>query len=614
MSQGDRLFRNASVVDVTSPGAPPIPVSFLANTNSETVSFTPDGTALLFDTGQRTEAGQVARVDLVPRVPKFKESKFRELFEDKPKPEPSGATPAPKGSAPQGKKAEAANASAAGKKAGPVKPVEVVADGIRTRLTLLPVAVDVQSLLPSPDGKQLLLVAQAEGAQNLYLYSLDELATEPAVAKQLTATRGSKSSPCFSPDGKTIYYLDDGGVVSISVDSREAKPIAISASLDVDFDVEKKVVFDQAWGWLGTHFHDPKMNGADWPAVRSTWAPHVAATRTPIELARLLSMMVGELNASHLGVAPSGDPVRVTGRLGLRFDRAEYEKSGTLKVAGLVPLTPAAVTRKIAVGEVLLAVNGVALTPEMSLDQLLENQVGREVRLTLAAAAGGSGKHDVEVLPVTQVVEKNLIYREWVEKNRAAVDKLSAGRLGYVHMIDMSYESLLRLMSDLDVQNMTREGVVIDVRNNSGGFVNAYALDILSRKHYLNMTERGWPTANARTLLGQRSLEKPTVLLTNQHSLSDAEDFSEGYRTVGLGPIVGEPTAGWIIYTSNVPMIDGSVVRLPSTTITTARGEPMEMHPRPVDIEVRRALGEDAQSRDTQIERAVTELLARVPK
>jgi C-terminal processing protease CtpA/Prc len=123
------------------------------------------------------------------------------------------------------------------------------------------------------------------------------------------------------------------------------------------------------------------------------------------------------------------------------------------------------------------------------------------------------------------------------------------------------------------------------------------------------MTTRDRSPASARTQLGQRSLERPTVLVTNQHSLSDAEDFTEGYRTLGVGKVVGEPTAGWIVYTPNVPLIDGSTVRLPSTRITTNDGSPMEMHPRPVDITVVRPIGEGYTAGDSQLDAAVAELL-----
>src|SRR6185295_2920634 len=97
-------------------------------------------------------------------------------------------------------------------------------------------------------------------------------------------------------------------------------------------------------------------------------------------------------------------------------------------------------------------------------------------------------------------------------------------------------------------------------------------------------------------VLGQRSLEKPTVLVTNRHSLSDAEDFTEGYRTLKLGKVVGEPTAGWIIYTSNVPLIDGTFFRLPFIRIDDAGGQNMERNPRPVDVMVEKPLGENGDS------------------
>lgn len=96
------------------------------------------------------------------------------------------------------------------------------------------------------------------------------------------------------------------------------------------------------------------------------------------------------------------------------------------------------------------------------------------------------------------------------------------------------------------------------------------------------------------------------MLLLNRHSLSDAEDFAEGYRALGLGRIVGEPTAGWIIYTSNLPLIDGTIFRVPFIKITDSRGQNMERNPRPVDVPVLRKLGEPG---DAELDAAVRELL-----
>ena len=110
-------------------------------------------------------------------------------------------------------------------------------------------------------------------------------------------------------------------------------------------------------------------------------------------------------------------------------------------------------------------------------------------------------------------------------------------------------------------------------------------------------------------MLGQRALEKPTILVTNHASLSDAEDFAEGYRTLKAGKIVGEPTSGWIIYTSNVNLVDGTSLRIPSTVIRGSDGKVMEMNPRPVDVLVERPVGESYTGRDSQLDAAVRELL-----
>lgn len=126
------------------------------------------------------------------------------------------------------------------------------------------------------------------------------------------------------------------------------------------------------------------------------------------------------------------------------------------------------------------------------------------------------------------------------------------------------------------------------------------------------MAIRDMPPAPARSVLGQRALERPTILLTNMHTLSDAEDFSEGYRALKLGKVTGEPTAGWIIYASETKLIDGSLLRLPFMKVLAADGEPMEMHPRAVDVPVARPVGEGLTDKDSQLDAAVAELLREI--
>ncbi|HEX8351943.1 MAG TPA: S41 family peptidase, partial [Pyrinomonadaceae bacterium] len=342
---------------------------------------------------------------------------------------------------------------------------------------------------------------------------------------------------------------------------------------------------------------------------------------TTDEVRRLMRLMVGELNASHLGVSgPFGAAVTNTGRLGLDFDRAEYERTGRLRVSEVIPLGPAALARDAAApdrarplkaGEYVLAVDGRQLDARTNLDELLNYKTGRRVTLAVADSADGAGRRELDVRPVNTATEKGLRYRKWVEEKRDYVERESGGRLGYVHMYDMSSASLAQLYVDLDAENQSKEGVVVDVRHNDGGFVNVYAIDVLARRSYLKMTPRGFNAAPARTVLGQRALELPTVLVTDQYSLSDAEDFAEGYRSLRLGKVVGEPTSGWIIYTSNVSLIDGTVFRLPFIRVETADGVNMERNPRPVDVPVTRPLGESYTGRDSQLDAAVRELLVR---
>ncbi|WP_338874337.1 DPP IV N-terminal domain-containing protein [Spirosoma sp. SC4-14] len=605
-SYGTKTFRNISVIPAA--GGESKPVSFLANTFGGNVSWSPDGKYILFGTTQRTETAQIARVDLVPRSPKFREDQFRDLFnEEVPKTlKPAPTTPALAKTTPRDTTARALGDTAKLSKGGVTK---IVFDDIRQRLSLLPVGVDVDAHSISKDGKTLLLIATVAGQQNLYTYSLDELGRDQSVARQLTSTPGNKNNAQFSPDGKEVYYLDQGRIQSITLDKREPKPLNVTAEMDVDFGDEKIQVFHQAWDIQHKGFYDSTFHGADWKAVRAEYEPLAAGARTPDELRRLISLMLGELNASHSGIsAPAGSAQTNTGRIGLHFDRAEYESKGRLKITEVVTLSPAALAGTIKPGDYLLAVDDTKITDATNLDQLLENQINRRISLTIASTADGTPR-EVIVRPVNLATEKGLLYKQWVEQQRQYVDKASGGRLGYVHMYDMSANSLAQLSIDLDVDNHSREGVIVDVRNNNGGFVNAYALDVFTRKGYMTMTSRGLPSAPARTQLGQRALERPTILVTNQHSLSDAEDFTEGYRTLKVGKVVGEPTAGWIIYTSAAQLIDGSNLRLPFSRITDNTGKNMELAPRPVDIAVTRPMGESYTEKNVQLATAVAELL-----
>lgn len=613
-----RSYTNVSAVSID--GGTARPISFLANSNSSSVSWSPDGTFILFDTNQRTETGSLARIDLKLRTPKFREDQFRDLFKqenpkEKPQPTPNPSTSPTPNPSPTVSPSPTTSPTPGetNKKDEDITSPKIVFEDIRKRLSLIQTGVDVGEQTISPDGKTVLVLASSEGQFNLYALPLDELATDSS-AKQLTSTPNAKSDAQFSPDSKEVFYLENGRVNVVSLDKREVRPLALNLEMSVNFADEKMEVFRQGWRYMRDNFYDEKFHGINWDAVRATYEPLAASARNADEVRRIMSLMVGELNASHLGVSSSTNafPPLPIGKLGLRFDRKEYETNGRLRITEIITLSPAAIVQNINVGDYLSSVDGVKIDAKTNLDELLENKVGRRTVLMISSKADGSNKREIVVKPVSNGAEKNLLYRQWVEANRAYVARISNNRLGYVHLPDMSSNSLSQMYIDLDAENDSKDGVIVDVRNNNGGFVNPYVIDVLSRRGYLNMKERGLWTVPARSSLGQRSLERPTILITNQHSLSDAEDLTEGYRALKLGKVVGEPTAGWIIFTWNVTLFDGTTFRLPRTLITANDGKNMELNSRPVDVPVTRPIGETLSGKDSQLDVAARELLGQI--
>jgi tricorn protease len=615
-----KSFRNVWVVPAA--GGEARPVSFLANGNTgDQIAWSPDGKYLVFDTSQRSEPVKMVRVDLLPHTPKYREDAFRDLFKTTTPEAPPAAKPGRNEKAPPAKptasedETKPADETAKDDKPAPpkpkVEPVKIVFEGIRERATFIPLGPSAEEPVISPDGKTLVYRARFGDQQQLFSYNLDELAKEPPSPEQLSSGKRPKRDYAFSPDSKQLYYLDGGRVNVTPLESPKPKAVDVSADMVVRFDAEKQVVFDEAWSTLDRAFYDPKFHGQDWKALRARFEPYAQGAQTADELRRVINLMIGELNASHSGIGRPAEgfgsqPAARVGDLGLRFDREAYEAGRGLVVREVIDLGPAAIEGSIKPGDVLTAVDGKRVGAGVNLDSVLLDRAGKRTVLTMAS---GGATREAVVRPVSPPVAAGLLYRDWVNDRRTYVERASGGRLGYVHILDMSSDSLDQLYIDLDAQNQGREGVIIDVRNNNGGFVNGYVLDVFARKNFLTMTARGLFGVPSRQNLGQRALGTPTVLVTNESSLSDAEDFTEGYRHLGLGKVVGVPTAGWIIYTGGQPLIDGSTVRVPFIRIQGADGADMEGNPRPVDVLVERPLGETLSGRDSQLDAAVAELL-----
>ncbi|HIM11007.1 TPA: peptidase S41, partial [Candidatus Poribacteria bacterium] len=174
------------------------------------------------------------------------------------------------------------------------------------------------------------------------------------------------------------------------------------------------------------------------------------------------------------------------------------------------------------------------------------------------------------------------------------------------------YSAYIKFTADLDTETHNKEGVVIDVRFNGGGHIAPFILDVLNRKAYTQSSYRQLVTTSDSNLAGNRIIQKPLILITNEHSGSNTEMFSQGFKTLGLGKVVGMPTSGAVIWTWNWHLLNNVTFRLPRMKVSTETGENLEGNARPVDIEVDRILGELNLGIDRQLNTAVAELLDQI--
>jgi len=590
IAQDDRLFSNVYIVPVA--GGEPRQITFLSNLGGGNLSWSPDGSFIIFTTEQYRLEAQIARVDLRPPPPVFRETIFEQLFK-------------------KGEKENNKTDHRSDQEKPAVVSEPIVYEGIERRLRLLtPPQMNTIAGPISPNGKDLLFLASVAGKVDVWTMPLDEpRADEPP--RQLTANAAHKSWLQFAPDGRSFYYLEDGQLVVRRFPSgNEPNRLSLRAEVEVDFHRAKEQIFTEAWRELRDSFYDPTFRGQDWQAVRERFAPLIGAVQTTEELHTLINLMVGELQASHLGSGFYGWESD-DGFIGIIFAVEPLLRESRLVVERVLPDGPAALASEPPrPGEELVAVEGTRLSATVSLHKLLLRSAGRRVRLTFRAADGN--ERDLVARPINAEAYRRLRYRDWVATNEQYVHRMSRGKLGYVHIEEMSYAAYQQFLVDLDAETHSKAGVIIDVRYNSGGYTATFVLDVLMRRSALRSGFRDLGVTDASHLAGNRVLDRPTVLVTNERSASNTEMLSESYRRLRLGKVVGRPTAGAVIWTYRIQLLDGAWLRLPQFYVVTPEGEDLEGRGRPVDVEVARPLGEWAQGRDRQLDVAVATLLKAV--
>ncbi len=460
----------------------------------------------------------------------------------------------------------------------------------------------------SPDGKHYALRSDLlEGAMDLWTVDWDG-----DNLRRLTAGGADPDRLLWSEDSESVRYISGGRINEIADDPEgETKTYGFSVPITVDGAARRAQKFDEAWRRLGDGFYDEHYHGADWQALRAKYAPLAAAAVTHADFKDVLKRLFGELNASHLGSwgGPKdnqGDDA--TGLLGFTPDDA-YTGPG-LRVARVLARGPLdREETRVAVGEVILAIDGHEIAPGEDYYPLLGHKAGEEVDL-LIAAAGPKGKtRTITVEPRASVWE--LDYRQWMDETRALVDKASGGRIGYLHMAAMGDEDWPRFLEDLFARAHGKDGLILDVRDNNGGSIHDQVLTVLSRQPYVYSKNRGKREGQFDAI---ERWDRPIVLLTNERSYSDGEIFPWGFHALGLGRIVGMPTFGAVIGTNNVPLIDGTVFRIPSTgwwrrNPDGSIGSSLENDPVQPDLRVPAVPEEALAGRDAQVEAGVAECL-----
>jgi tricorn protease len=415
------------------------------------------------------------------------------------------------------------------------------------------------------------------------------------------------SKPRNAFGGDVIYYLDRAGAIHLVRSSGSSGPsLPFRIKMHIKTQDLYSEMFDQTWRYLAEHFYDASFHGRDWKAVREKYRPLVAHVAMKEDLYSLLYLMLGELNASHLGVGGHGtSPEEETADLGLIFDD-NYRGPG-LKIAEILKRGPA--DRRglnLKAGEYILGLDGKELSEKMSLSGLLNGKVGESVDLLVAAKSDAPAKErrHVALTAVSRQTIAPLMYDRWVEHNAERVAKLSKGKLGYIHIPSMDEAGLDRFVRSLYSDNFDKEAIVLDVRYNGGGFTHEKILNYLgSREHTIFKERNGGQGLVLRA--NDRKWHKPLVLLINNRSYSDAEIFPNAFRTLGLGKLVGQPTGGFVIGTGSVQLIDGSTLRIPRIGVYTTKGVNMEKEGVVPDVIVEEQPDQLAKGVDVQLDKAV---------
>ncbi|WP_367875172.1 S41 family peptidase [Luteolibacter sp. Populi] len=435
-----------------------------------------------------------------------------------------------------------------------IPAINIDADGLQARLYEVPgVSGNLSGLVAT--AKHLFFLTEATGDDSKpRLMRLDINHDAPKPKLFADEPRGWE----LSRDGKWIalrkgdsfHVVESGGEAPAKLE----KSVPLDAwSFSVDPKEEWRQIYRESWRMLRDYFYDPAMHGANWAAVRSKYEPLVERVADRSDLGDILHEMSGELSALHIYVRfgdlrDAPDSIQPS-LLGATFTRDQA--SGGWAVQKIYTTDPdypgetSPLSRPgvgIKEGDIIVAINGRDLRPVENPQQLLEQKAGHQVLLDVLAKEGGV-RRNVLVTPLAAKAAADLRYSSWEYSRRLETENLGKGKIGYVHLRAMGPESILEWARNF-YPVFDRQGLIIDVRHNRGGNTDSWILGRLLRKAWFHWAPRaGQPYSNM-----QYAFRGHVTVLCNEWTASDGEAFSEGFRRLGLGKVIGTRTWGGQIW------------------------------------------------------------------
>ncbi|MEK0424705.1 MAG: hypothetical protein RJB11_796 [Planctomycetota bacterium] len=472
------------------------------------------------------------------------------------------------------------------------------------------------NLIFSPDGKKLAFSASVEGKSGWYSVEFpDKLTPKLMSSTVLSDARWTKSSG-------SIMGLSKGTPTKLENGEKETS-FGFSVTHDRSRSGRFREGFNAAWLAMNEIWYDPAMGNRNWEQVRRKYVDAASRAFDERGLGEVIELMLGELNGSHLGFTPSmgsaSEPEtprkreHPTAHLGARFDPA-YLGPG-LKVRDVLPESPSdKVKSRLKAGDIILSIDGTRVDPSMDLTQVLNGPLDRDIQLVVQRAKEDASEElNLTLRPIPYSRLRPLLYEQWLESNRQMVEKLSNGKLGYLHIQAMDESSFLEFEQQLYNVGYGKEGLVIDVRDNGGGSTTDHLLTSLTQPKHAITVPRGGGTGYPHDRMIYATWSNPIVVLCNQNSYSNAEIFSHAIKVLGRGKLVGVQTAGGVVSTGVARINDIGVLRAPFRGWFSIRdGKDMELHGAEPDFIVWPAPGELPAGIDKQLEKGVEVLLEEV--